>query len=197
MKKIGLIVAVIFVLSMLSINLLKSSFETEYESVEIKQDIGGILLCNSVDNSDHQSSNFRVSYKWNYKGYTIDIGEGIYNNRNWNKDEQLIKFNNWLILKTGADFNTDKIFVGRLDRKKWDEYRFTAKEIEAQQMWGDVKAHSVDVCCKKVDIVKIDNGQIAINYSYRTSTLGEEYSERKIFYKLDSVTGKPIINKMD
>jgi hypothetical protein len=59
----------------------------------------------------------KISYKWNYKSYIVDICEGIYNIYKWNKDEQLIKLNDWILLKTGVEFNTDKLFLVRLDVK--------------------------------------------------------------------------------
>jgi hypothetical protein len=78
-----------------------SGFGPDYDKAEIKQNIGGTLICNSVHTADIQNYQYDVSYEYeNVNDSTFDIGSGTYYNREWNKDEQLVQYKNWTILKT-------------------------------------------------------------------------------------------------
>jgi hypothetical protein len=64
------------------------SFDPEHNKAEIKQNIGGTLICESVHNSDLHSWTNSVSYKYKpVNDSLIDIGSGIFYGREWNKDE--------------------------------------------------------------------------------------------------------------
>jgi hypothetical protein len=177
-----------------------TAFDPEYDHVNIKQNIGGMLICNSVYIVDHQSWQYDISYKYKLNNEdTIDIGNGTYYAREWNKDEQLIKYKNWLILKTGSNFSADKIIVGSLDTKKWTAYDFTPEHIEKDSLWQALKVHSLlDYCCPETFIDKIDSGQIELHYKFRTSdTLVGDYDQRKIYYRIDDFTGRPLLMKVE
>jgi hypothetical protein len=74
---------------------LQSAFDPQYDKAEIKQNIGGTLICNSIYNADIHDWQYDVSYKYKPDDDSaIDIGSGTYYGREWNKDEQLIQYKN-------------------------------------------------------------------------------------------------------
>jgi len=177
-----------------------TAFDPEYDQANIKQNIGGMLICHSVYHADHHSWQYDISYKYKLNnGDTIDIGNGTYYAREWNKDEQLIKYRNWLILKTGSGFRADKIIVGRVEDEKWIAYNFAPEHIEKDSLWQALKVPSLlDYCCAETLIDKIDNGQIELRYKFRTSdTLVGEYDQRKIYYTIGDSTGRPVLTKIE
>jgi len=198
MKKAFLIT--LFLLAALLIYGFLTAFDPEYDQANIKQNIGGMLICNSVYNADHHSWQYDISYKYKLNNEdTIDIGNGTYYAREWNKDEQLIKYRNWLILKTGSGFRADKIIVGRVEDEKWIAYNFTPERIEKDSLWQALKVPSLlDYCCAETLIDKIDDGQIELHYKFRTSyTLVGEYDQRKIYYRIDDPTGRPVLTRIE
>ncbi|MBK6331204.1 MAG: hypothetical protein IPF62_12085, partial [Bacteroidetes bacterium] len=89
-----------------------AGFGPEYEKVDIKQNIGGNLICKSVYTADHHSWEYNIDYKYiDTKGDTLDFNNGGYYGREWNKDEQIKKYNNWMILKTGSFHGSDKLII--------------------------------------------------------------------------------------
>ena len=99
-RKVGLIIFGVTTISMIIYSVVVfrdgAGFGPEYENVEIKQNIGGNLLCKSVYNADHHSWQYDIDYKYvDIKGDTLDFNNGGYYGREWNKDEQIKKYNNW------------------------------------------------------------------------------------------------------
>lgn len=189
----SIIVSIYFAYSIITV------FDPVLEKVEIKQNIGGILICNSVYISDIHSWQYDVTYKYKIKDRIIDIGNGTYYEREWNKDEQLIKYKDWIILKTGGWIGYDKIIIGNLTKNKWSEYEFTAENIEKEKLWQEANIKSLlNYCCSEVFIDHIENGNIELHYKYRTSeTLTDKYEVRKIYYSIDNNTGKPIMIRVN
>lgn len=175
-------------------------FGPEYDKVEIKQNIGGTLICNSVYNADIHDWQYDVRYEYRPKNSDslINIGSGTYHTREWNKDEQLIQYKTWTILKTGGWYGYDKIFIGDLKANKWTEYNFSADNIERDELWIDSKTNSLlNWCCSESFVDKIDNGIIQVHYKFRTSkTNTNEYQTKKIIYKIDDETGQPIMTSI-
>ncbi len=178
---------------------LSRSFDPVYDTAEIKQDIGGTLICNSIYIADHHSWQYDVTYKYKLNNDSlIEIGSGTYYGREWNKDEQLIQYKNWTILKTGG-IATDKLIIGNIRTKEWKAYEFTPHIIEADSLWIklSIPSHSL-VCCPETSIERISNGQILLNYKFRTSEKDvDEYQQRKIYYTIDEATGKPTMARID
>lgn len=199
MKKKGCLIAIIILvgLGFLFIYGLKHAFDPEYDKAEIKQNIGGTLICNSVYNADQHSWQYDVSYK--YKANSIDsaikIGSGTYYGREWNKDEQLIQYKKWTILRTGGWIGYDKVIIGDMTTSIWTEYNFSAENIEREKLWIDSKINSLlNWCCSESFVDRIDNGIIQVHYKFRTSeTKTNEYQTKKIIYKIDEETGQPIM----
>jgi hypothetical protein len=62
----------------------------EYDKVEIEQNIGGILICNSVYNSDIHDWQYDINYEYQSKDNKIyKIGNGTYHELEMNRNEQL------------------------------------------------------------------------------------------------------------
>jgi hypothetical protein len=196
MKKGCLIVAVILgVIAILFIyGFLTPFFQPEHDRVEIKQNIGGTLICNFVDNGSLISYQYRLP-----KNTTINIGDGSYYKREWKKDEQLIQYSNWTILKTGERIRCDKLIIGDLKTQKWTEYTFSPDNIEKDSIWRKSRTHSLlNYCCSEAYVDKIDNGQIVLHYKFRTSEKqGDEYGQRTIYYSIDNSTGQPTMTKVE
>lgn len=201
MKK-GCLITILILVGITAILIygLSTAFDPEYDKAEIKQNIGGILMCNSVYNADHHSWQYDVSYKYKIDNDSVvDIGSGTYYGREWNKDEQLTQYKNWTILKTGGWIGTDKVIIGDLKTKHWKEYEFTPEIIEKDSLWLISKTHSLlNWCCSEAFIEKINNGQIILRYKFRTSEKQvNEYGQRKIYYMVDELRGKPTMTKIE
>ena len=106
------------------------AFDPEYSTAEIKQNIGGTLICSTVYNTDHHSWQYDVNYRYkDESGKVFEIGNGTYDGREWEKDEQLILFKSWIILKTGSWGDADKIIIGDSQFRHFTEHEFTPDSI--------------------------------------------------------------------
>lgn len=195
--KIILILSVSFVI-FIFIYGLATAFDPVYDSAKINQNIGGTLICNAVFNPDIHSSNNVISYLYKNNGTVINLGFGYYTKRQWKKNEQLIKFENWLILKTGGEFECDKLIIGNLNLPTWNEYEFTPEKVEKEKLWNIKNIKSLfGYCCSEVYIKDIKNGEIKLNYKFRVDkNQSEKYEMRTLIYLIDRKTGKPILNKV-
>jgi len=187
-------------LSILFICGCSSGFGPDNDRAEIKQNIGGSLICNSVHTADIQNYQYDVSYEYKDANDSIfEIGSGTYYNREWNKDEQLVQYKNWTILKTGGGFGTDKIIVGDLKKNKWTEYEFTPESIEKDSLWKFLNVHSLlNYCCSETSINKIKDGQIQLHYKFRANkNISNNYGRKIIYYQINDSTGKPIMTRIE
>ena len=201
MKKGCLIAGVILgLIAILFIYGFLTAFDPEYDSAEINQNIGGPLVCSSVYNADHHSWQYDVTYKYKLlNGNILEIGSGTYYGREWNKDEQLIQYGNWTVLKTGRWSGTDKLIIGDIKTNKWTEYPLSPEDIEKNDLWINSQTHSLlNWCCSEVFVDKIDNGQVLVHYKFRTSDNQiEEYDQRTIHYSIDNATGQLEMTKVE
>jgi ribosomal protein S8 len=121
-----IVILIVVLLTAFFVYVTSTSFNPVYDNAEIKQNIGGKLICNSVYIADHHSWQYNVTYKYKQDNDSvIDIGEGTYYGREWNKNEQLTNYKTWTILKTGGGYVTDKIIIGNLKTGQRKEYEFT------------------------------------------------------------------------
>lgn len=187
-------------LLVLSLYSCSSGFGTDHDTVEIKQNFGGTLICNSTYNADVHDWQYDISYQYKSSNDSLyDIGSGTYYGREWNKDEQLVQYKNWTILKTGDWIGTDKIIVGDLKTNKWSEYKFTPENIEKDSIWKSIKIQSLlNYCCSETFVDKITNGLIKLHYKFRISENPlNKYGHKEIFYKINETTGQPIMTKIE
>lgn len=193
---IGLTVFIITTLAMVTIVIKiltsPSGFGPEYDSVVIEQKIGGKLLCESVYTADMHEWQYDVSYEYvATPGDTIDLGSGSYYAREWTKDEQLIRSNKWLILKTGNWSGSDRVIMKNLQTQEELIYNLDDEFIERDSLWKVQKVKSLtDYCCAESYIEKISDKIIIIRYRFRIDeNMSDKYDERKITYRINGESG--------
>ena len=195
-KIIGIVIFSVTTLAVLiiviQIIIKPSGFGPEYDEAEINQKIGGKLLCKSVYNADTHSWNFNVGYKYiAVNGDTIDLGNGDYDGREWNKDEQLIMLDSWLILKTGYTAGADKLVFKNIVTDSTMTYNFDDQFVESDSLWKTKNITSLtNYCCAETLIREISGDRIYLGYKFRTDgELTKKYDYRSITYKIDRKTG--------
>ncbi len=182
---------------------IKSGFGPDYESVEIKQNIGGYLIANSVYNADFHSWNYDISYLYKTSDNKIyNIGEGnIEGPREWKKDEQLIEYKDWFILKTSY-YNNDKIIVRswNLNSDKKIDYIFSPDEIEKEPIWMSKNINSSpDYYDSFTRINSINSeGEITVlyNYAIKDRILSSMTSKKLLKYQINFITGIPELKEV-
>ncbi len=169
------------------------AFEPEYETVVIEQKVGGQLICKSVYIADHHSWQYDIDYSYLAPNKdTIRIGSGSYYGREWEKNEQLERYGNWLILKTGGFQKVDKLLIGKVDSSKWMNFEISSEKIEKDSLWISQDIHSrMHWLPNQSSITRIDNGIVTVGYLYRTGETVEKQETRTITYKIDPSTGRP------
>lgn len=195
-KNIGLALFILTTLGMIALVLRvifgPSGFGPEYDSVVIEQKIGGKLLCNSVYNADMHSWHYYVDYKYiDLSGDTIDFKNGSYYGREWGKNEQLLKFDKFLILKTGAWHGSDRLIIKNTQTDSTKMIDIDNKYIESDSLWKTQNIKSLlDYCCAETFIESINGNEIILKYKFRTNeSLTTKYGERMITYQIDKETG--------
>jgi hypothetical protein len=172
--------------------------DTTY-TVEIPQDIGGVLLCKVHYYDDFQSIDYDIEYFYDNKAINdslILIGSGSYSGEKWNKNEQLIKVGEWNVLQTSNDHHSDKLLVGKLNNYSiWKEHIFSPETIEQNSLWKTKTINSSpDNYDSNVEIDQVTReGQILAVYEYaiRDRWFSFMTSERKLSFKLNIETGEP------
>lgn len=185
-KRIGLIIFISTTVLMIvySIKFFKdgAGFGPEYETVQIEQNIGGKLICESVYNADHHSWQYNVNYKYiDIKGDTLDLKSGSYYGREQNKDEQIRKYNDWLILKTGSWHGSDRIIIKNIQSDTIKIFDIDNQFIESDSLWKSKNIKSLlNYCCAETFIDDINENKILLKYKFRTDEhLTNKYAERK------------------
>ena len=170
----------------------EAGFGPKNETVIIDQNIGGKLICQSVYNADIHSWQYEIDYVYKDRtGVKILLGDGTYYGREWKKDEQLIKFGNWIVLKTGSWYGSDRIILKNLQTNSSNKFDFNDKFIENDSLWKAQRILSLlDYCCSESFVDKISKNTVIVKYKFRTEkTLTNLYDKRFVTYKIDSITG--------
>jgi hypothetical protein len=186
---IGVVITIILFVLLVLVNILTCN--TKLETVKIKQNIGGTLICNSIYHEDpaRDTWHYNIKYKLN-NNQLIKIGKGVYNDgREWKKDEQLIKYKDWIILKTG-DRNGDKLIIGKTNTGVWIEHTFSPFDLKQQWVWIDLDIQSV-YWEKESLIEEINNdGIVKVHYKY-------SIDERLIYYQINDKNADLIMIKIE
>ena len=187
---ISLIILIIIIIGLFWA--LNESLGEDNYSVTIEQNIGGELFCNVTYSADLQSWYYFIDYKYeNPKGEIFDFGKGIYTSIEWNENDQLFRFKNWIVLTTETDFGSIKIIS--IDSKSKVKYEsiiephsiqedsiWKSKNIESALMWSP----------SSVEIDTIIDNKIFIEYSFRIDRENpDNLGTRLIEYELDSING--------
>jgi hypothetical protein len=111
-----------------------SGTSEEFQNIEIKQNVDGLLICNGVYSSDIHSYEFNVGYKYkSVENVLYEIGNGKYEGEQWKKNEQLVLFNNLILLHTSNSRNSDKVIIGDLKTNTWRDYIISPVVIEKSE----------------------------------------------------------------
>jgi hypothetical protein len=200
MKK-GCVIAILTTLGIivLFVGLVYWSFLPEYKIVEIPQKIGGKLICEMEYHSDHHSWDYYIEYKYQSDSLeTENVGKGVYSGREWNEDEQLKKFDNWIVLQTGNYHGSDKIIYRKTKSKKWKEFEFTPENIRKDNLWISQNIQLLPNWLPSESLIKeITKDKIIVTYEYRTDENNAELTEKKILeYLISEQTEKPVLEKI-
>jgi len=196
-KGCGISLLIVFGLGIILIGLIYWAFQPEYKTVEIQQKIGGKLICKMEYYPDHHSWDYFINYEYETKNGEIqNLGQGIYSGREWNENEQLVKVNNWYVLKTGNFHGSDKIIYGDLKSPEWKEYEFTPQSIEKDSLWKTKKIKTlINWSPSESYIEDIENNKITVIYEYRIDESKTELTEKKLIeYELSE--DKPEMKKI-
>lgn len=179
--------------------LFKQAFGPIEEIINIKQQIGGELICESTYSADLQSSYYFINFKYKKEnGEIVDIGNGSYFGRDWNKDDQLKKIGNWLILKTGGEYDSDKLLIGKSDSKQWGFFEISPAEIQKDKLWIDQKIHLNRKGTQGDSFIKeIKGDKIKVEYSYLAGEGNGFQQTRILTYKFNEEIGLPKIIKIE
>lgn len=177
----------------------KQAFGPIAETVIIKQDIGGELICNSTYSADIQSWYYCVDYKFHKEnGEIIEIGKGEYFSREWNRYEQLHKMGEWLVLQTGGEFKTDKLLIGKDTNQNWKSFEISANEITNESLWKSQNIYVNKTGTPSEAYVKdIIGDKIEVIYKFRAGENYEHQETRKITYEFDDENGIPRMSKIE
>jgi heme/copper-type cytochrome/quinol oxidase subunit 2 len=196
-KNIGLTIFALTTIAMLILAIKTltgpSGFGPEYETVEIEQNIGGKLICESVYNADIHSCQYNIDYKYiDSKGDTLDFTYGGYYGREWDKNEQIQKYNDWLILKTGSHHGSDRLIIKNIQTDSTKTYDINNDFIEQDTLWKAQNIKSLlNYCCAETFIDNIQGNRVLLTYRYRTDEkMTKKYGKRKIIYEIDNETGE-------
>ena len=179
--------------------LMQQAFGPTKETVEINQEVGGTLLCESEYNADLASWFYDVEYKYRTdSGEIIPIGRGEYYGQDWNKNEQILTWKNWHLLKTGGGFYSEKLLIGSLDKSNWNEFIFSPENIEKDSIWKSKRiASKMGWLPQRAKLRNWGNGIIQVDYLFRTGEEIEQQENRLITYELDSLSGIPEMIKIE
>ncbi len=178
------VLAIGFIL-LISIPLIfKIAFGPTIENVEINQTIGGKLVCKSIYNADMGSWYYDINYEYyGEEGQAIKVGTGEYYGREWYKNEQLLKIGEWYILKTGYNYDRDKLLVGDLSEDNWKEIIISPNTIKEDSLW---KAEGILVNGNRSPeesfIKEIRDNEVIVEYLYQSGDKYEEQEVRQIKY---------------
>ncbi len=203
-RKIGLIIFAVTSFFMIGYSIIffmnGAGFGPEYETVEIEQKIGGKLICESVYNADHHSWHYNIDYKYiDNKGDTLDFKYGGYYGREWEKNEQIKKYKDWLILKTGAWHGSDRLIIKNIQTDSTKIYDIDNAFIEKDSLWRMQNIKSLlNYCCAETFIDNIQENRISLTYKFRTDEkMTEQYGKRKITYEIKAETGKILMTDIE
>ena len=190
------LILTIIILTMLSCNdSWESIFTDEVYQDTIKQNIGGSLIRNIHHYNDTHSYNYVIQYSYLVKSDNINkIGVANFNGQKPPTDEQLIRFNKWIILKTSAGRDKDVLFISSDKSNTWIKYEISPKTIEQTALW---KEQNIDSDIDNWDTVsKINNiessGAVTVVYTYAKKNRLFSFitEERQVTYKINLQTGK-------
>jgi len=159
----------------------------KYE-VEIPQDIGGKLLCKVQYGCDQHDCESLIEYNMvSESGEITRIGYGRYEGEDWDRNIQIQRVQNLLLLKT-EHLNFAGLFIGDSNAVKWSEYGFSPDQINSSSVWKSSGIKSLPNYSYYTDttISEIkENGEVLLVYKFVINE-NRDTDKRLLVYKLDS-----------
>ena len=187
-------------LGLISCNSTDSIFTDETYQDSIKQNIGGLLIRDIHHYNDFNSFNYDIEYSYKDKNDSIKkIGVGSFYGQVPPKDEQLIRIDKWIVLKTSGDRDKDFIYIGD-GNNIWTKYEISPETIEQQDLWKAQKLETRTDNWDSVSKVKLidSNGNITVVYTFVREKFIPFFKtgKRKVIYSLNRITGILEITKI-
>lgn len=178
---------------------LRQAFGPLNERVEIEQDIGGVLICNSEYNADLGSWFYDIDYQYrNKNGKSTNIGSGEFYGQEWNKDEQIQKMGEWMVLKTGGEHGADKLLIGNMNYGQWKIFKISPDEIEKDSLWKSKNIFTKKNWLPRESFVReIHENEIKVEYLYRTGESVDDRETQLIIYEFDEISGFPVMKSIE
>jgi len=174
-------------------------FESSYQTVIIKQEIGGELICNSVYAADHHSWMHSINYTYvNNKADTFNLHSGNYDGRYWEENEQVQMYDKFLILPTAYSKSYDRLIIKNIQTKSLNVYDFNPNSIEKDSLWKSQNIQSfVDFSHTKIKIDNIQGDKVQIKYTFPINCKNLEKTEnRLITYTILKETGELVMTNI-
>ncbi len=186
---------------LISCNSSNSVFTDETYQDTIKQNIGGLLIRNIHHYDDFNSWIYDIDYLVDNKSDSLKvIGSGSFYCQKPPKDQQLIKLDKWIILKTCSDRNADVIFICDSSFRLVSKNIISPKTIEQEDLWKSQNIESsMDNWDSVAKIEQIDSkGQISVIYTYAKKKRIPFFktSKRKLIYSIDNGVGRLKLTKV-
>lgn len=193
LKNIGIIIIIATCVAVTAFTIflfnIPSGFGPEYDTVLIKQNIGGKLLCKSVYTADIHNWEFSVSYDYiNPDNDTIDFMYGIYKGIEWEKDEQILKAGDYLILPTYRGKTNRCLIVKNLRNDSLNIIEYDSSIIES--MIYNKHLSKIKFTRKIISFVnQNDSLMIEVNYKYLDENESRIYKDNKFYIYVDPING--------
>ena len=169
-----------------------SGFGPERKTIEVKQNIGGKLICKSYYTADIRSYDYSISYDYiDSNGDTLDFKSGNYLGRSWDKEVQIRKYNNWLMLKTGDWIDNDKLILKNIQTDSTIIHSFTQKFVQQFEIWkSNVSEDEFNYSPVEIYIDEIRGNKVYVSYEFKTKPINFFfYSDKVIVFEIDNLTG--------
>jgi len=158
--------------------------------VEIPQNIGGKLICNASYSCDQFGCDSLIEYNLvSSKGETTRIGYSNFEEEAWDRNIQIQKVQDRLILNTKTrESAIAVIFLRDINGAEWTEYQFSPAEITNSQAWHASGIQSLDTEMPFSSTIKEikENGEIDLIYEFRKNSEEMATDKKLLVYKLDS-----------
>jgi len=195
---ISLIILIILIIGF--IWMFKKAFGHSEYSIIIDQNIGGRLICDVRYSADIQSWYYHISYKYEKPNGTVfNFGKGFYQGIEWNENDQLYKYKNWIILPTGSDYGSIKIIAFDMKRNKKAEFEISPSSIENDIFWMTKKIESLKMWSPSiVEVDKIIDNKIFVKYTFRVDRKKANKLESQLIeYEMDNESGILKMNSIE
>jgi hypothetical protein len=119
------------------------------------------------------------------------MGYGSYEGREWDRNEQLIKFGNWMILQTSNWNDSARLILKNTQTDSIRIYNFNNHYTKKDSVWMPQNINSIENDFRDESyIVQIKGDIVKVHFKYNTTKQGSfGYGECIMKYKIENETG--------